>query len=39
MDAMSSGDESYAEPMSAAMLEDIHDGSKSCMSKNRIEAW
>ena len=35
---MSSGDESDAEPMSMEMLEDIHDGSQSHLSINRIEA-
>ena len=35
MDAMDSGDESEYEPMSMEMLEDIRDGSKSCLSINR----
>ena len=35
---MDSGDESYDEPMSTEMLEDICDGSKSHPSVNRIEA-
>ena len=38
VDVMDSGDESYDEPMSMEMLEDIFDGSKSHLSINRIEA-
>ena len=38
MNAMSSDDESYDEPMSKEMLEDIHDGSQSHPIVNRIEA-
>ena len=38
MDAMSSGYESDAEPMSMDMLEDIRDGSQSHPSINRREA-
>ena len=37
MDAISSSDESGAEPMSKYILEDIHDGSKSNPSINRRE--
>ena len=38
MDAMSSGDESDAEPMYTEMLEDIRDDSQSHPSVNRREA-
>ena len=38
MDEMSSGDESDAGTMSKYMLENICDGSKSCMSINSKEA-
>ena len=38
MDAISSGDESDAEPMSMEMLVDICGGSQSCPSINRREA-
>ena len=38
MDAMSSGDESDSEPISADMLEDIHDGIQSHPSINSREA-
>ena len=38
MYVMSSGDESYAEPMSTYMLEDICNGSQSHPSKNRRAA-
>ena len=37
MDVMDSGDESYDEPMSTDMLEDIRDGIKSHPSLNRRE--
>ena len=37
MDVISSGDESYYEPMSTEMLEDISDGSQSSLSVNRRE--
>ena len=35
---MDSGDESDDEPISADMLEDICDGSKSCLRVNRRDA-
>ena len=35
MDAMDSGDESYVEPISTEMLEDIRDGSQSHTDVNR----
>ena len=38
MDLMDSGNESYDEPMSSEMLEDILGGSKSHPSLNRGEA-
>ena len=38
MDAVSSGDEPDAEPMSTDMLEDIHDSSQSHTSINRRES-
>ena len=38
MDAMSFGNESYTEPMSTNMLEDIHDGSQYHPSIKRREA-
>ena len=38
MDAISSGDESDAEPMSTNMFEDIHDGSQYHPSIKRREA-
>ena len=38
MDAVSSGNESDAEPFSTDMLEDIFDGSQSHPIINRIEA-
>ena len=37
MNLMDSGDESYDEPMSTDMLEDIRDGIKSHLSLNRRE--
>ena len=37
MDAIDSGDDSYAEPMSTEMVEDIRDGSMSHTSINRRE--
>ena len=39
MNAMSSGDEYDAEPMSIEMLEDILDGSQSHTIVNRREAY
>ena len=38
IDAMDSGDESDADPMSTEMFEDIHDGSQSHLKINRIES-
>ena len=38
MDTMDSGYESYDEPMSTKMLEDIRDGSKSLPNVNRRES-
>ena len=38
MDVMNADDESYDDPMSMKMLEDIHDGSQSHPNVNRREA-
>ena len=38
MDAMGSGDESYDDPMSTEMLEDIHGGSHSHPTINKRES-
>ena len=38
MDAMDYGDESYHDPISTEMVEDICDGSKSHPNLNMIEA-